>query len=75
MCVCVCVCVLSSPTDFQGEPKATFSIATTPRCRELLYSFPWITTLTLDPYTIMLRVKHADIKYHFLSHWYVSTED
>ena len=29
----------------EGEPKAPFSIATTPRCREGRYSFPWIATL------------------------------
>ena len=28
-----------------GNPKAPFSIATTPRCREGHYSFPWIAPL------------------------------
>ena len=26
----------------EGDPKAPFSIATTPGCREGRYSFPWI---------------------------------
>ena len=29
----------------EGEPKAPFSIATTPRCKEGRYSFPWIAPL------------------------------
>ena len=29
----------------ESEPKAPFSIATTPRCRRELYSFPWIAPL------------------------------
>ena len=32
-------------TIVKGELKASFSIATTPRCRERCYSFPWITPL------------------------------
>ena len=32
-------------TIFEGDPKAPFSIATTPRCREGCYSFPWIAPL------------------------------
>ena len=33
-----------------GDPKAPFSIVTTPRCRVGYYSFPWIATLSLDTY-------------------------
>ena len=29
----------------EGDQKAPFSIATTPKCREGRYSFPWITPL------------------------------
>ena len=29
----------------EGDPKAPFSIATTPRCRGGCYSFPWIAPL------------------------------
>ena len=32
-------------TVVEGDPKAPFSIATTPKCREVCYSFPWITPL------------------------------
>ena len=48
----------------KGNPKAPFSIATTPR-----YQF------TLDPYLIMLSVKQGGIKNYFLSFWYDSTWD
>ena len=46
----------------EGKPKAPFSIATTPKCREGRNSIPWIAPLTLD--LIMLSVKQ-DIKYFF----------
>ena len=29
----------------EGDPKAPFSIATTPRCEEGRHSVPWITPL------------------------------
>ena len=32
-------------TVVEGDQKAPFSIATTPRCRGGLYSFPWIAPL------------------------------
>ena len=32
-------------TIVEGDPKAPFSIATTPRCREGRYSIPWIAPL------------------------------
>ena len=59
----------------EGNPKAPFSIATTPRCRGGRYSFPGLLYFTLDPYLIMLSVKQGGIKYHFLSLWYDSTLD
>ena len=59
-------------TVIECDPKAPFSIATTPRCREWRNAFPWIT---LDPYIIMLSVKQGIINYHCLSLWYNSTWD
>ena len=32
-------------TIVEGDPKAPFSFATTPRCRGGRYSFPWISLL------------------------------
>ena len=54
------------PTVFKGDPKALFSIATSPRCRVRHYYFLWNALCTLDPYFIMLSVKQGNIKYHFL---------
>ena len=31
----------------EGNPKAPIPIATTPKCREVCYSFPWIAPLYL----------------------------
>ena len=62
-------------TIVEGNPKAPFSIATTPRCRGGRYSFPGLLYFTLDPYLIMLSVKQGGIKYHFLSLWYDLTWD
>ena len=62
-------------TIVEGNPKAPFSIATTPKCRGGRYSFPGLLYLTLDQYLIMLSVKQGGIKYHFLSLWYDSTWD
>ena len=62
-------------TVVEGDPKAPFSIATTPRCRGGCYSFPWIAPLYLVPYFIMLSVKQGSIKYPFLSLWCDSTWD
>ena len=62
-------------TIVEGNPKAPFSIATTPMCRGGRYSFPGLLYFTLDPYLIMLSAKQGSIKYHFLSLWYDSTWD
>ena len=62
-------------TIVEGNPKAPFSIATTPRCKGGRYSFLELLYFTLDPYLIMLSVKQGGIKYHFLSLWYDSTWD
>ena len=89
LCVCVCVCVFDCSlslsllcnivvklaTIVEGNPKAPFSIATTPMCRGGRYSFPGLLYFTLDPYLIMLSAKQGSIKYHFLSLWYDSTWD
>ena len=32
-------------TVVKGDPKAPFSVATTPKCRGGCYSFPWIASL------------------------------
>ena len=61
-------------TIVEGNLKAPFSIATTPRCRGGRYSFPGLLHFTLDPH-VMLSVKQGGIKYHFKSLWYDLTWD
>ena len=51
----------------EGDPKASFSIATTPRCMRRRYSFSELLNFTLDTYLIIPSVKQGGIKYHFLS--------
>ena len=41
------------------DPRAPFSKATTPKCREGCKSFPLTAPLTFDPYFRMLNVKKA----------------
>ena len=41
----VCIYISKLATVVVGDQKAPFSIATTPRCWEGCYSFPWITLL------------------------------
>ena len=60
-------------TEVEGNPRASFSIATTPRCRRGATSFPGLHHFTLDMYLIMLSVKQGGVKNHFLSLWYDST--
>ena len=43
---------VESATLVEGDPKAPFSIATTPRCRR--YSIPWIPLLA--PFDLMSRI-------------------
>ena len=52
-------------TIVEGDPKVTFSIASTLRCRGGRHSIHWIAPL--DTYLIMLSVKQGSIKYHFLN--------
>ena len=40
-----CKLLLKLATVVEGDPKAPFSIATTPRCRGRYYVFPWIAPL------------------------------
>ena len=61
--------VRSAPV-VEGDPKASFSIPTTPRCRRECYFFPGLLHFNLDPYLIILRVKEKSIKCHFFSFWY-----
>ena len=60
-------------TIVEGDPKAPFSIATTPWYRGECYSIPGIATL--DSYLIMLSAKQGRIKYHFLRFCYDLTWD
>ena len=60
-------------TVVEGDLKAPFLIATTPRCWGGHIHLPGLLHFTLDPYLIMLSVKQGGIKYHFLSLWYDST--
>ena len=53
-------------TFVEGNPKAPFSKATTPRCREGATAFHGLLYFTLDHYLIMLSVKQGGIKYYFL---------
>ena len=62
-------------TVVEGDPKVPFSIATTPRCKEGCYYFPWIAPLTFDLHLINLNVKQGGIKYYFLNLWYNSIWD
>ena len=43
----------------EGDPKVSFSIATTPKCKRECYAFPLIAPLELVTYLIMLSVKEA----------------
>ena len=46
-----------------GDPKAPFSVATTPR-QGGATPFPGLLHFTLDPYLMMLSVSQGSIKYH-----------
>ena len=60
-------------TVIEGDPKAPFSVATTPRCKGGRYSFSSMAPLIVDPYLIMLSVKEEITKYDFLCVWYNTT--
>ena len=60
-------------TVVEGDLKAPFLIATTPRCRKGATPFPGLLNFTIDSYLIMPSVKQGSIKYHFMSLWYDST--
>ena len=79
ICVCICVCVCVSkyvrkliwPIIVEADPKASFSIATTPRYWRDCHSFLWIAPLTIEPYLIMLSVKQgvSSTKYDSTLDW------
>ena len=48
-------CKLKLAAVEEGDPKAPFSIATTPKCREGRYSFPW--TAPLYPWSVPFNVE------------------
>ena len=77
--VCIHMCVYRFfyllATVVEGDPKVTFSIATTPTCRGRCYVSYWITPLTIYPYFMRLSDTEEGIKYDFLSLWYDSTRD
>ena len=59
---------MSLPTVVESDPKAPFSIATTPRSRGGDYLFPSIAPLTLEQlYLIMLSVKKESSTFFFFS--------
>ena len=47
----------------EGDLKAPFLIATTPRCWGRCYSIPWIAPLY--PWSLLYGAKQGSIKYHF----------
>ena len=62
------VCVVKKiklVTVIEGDQKALFSIATTPRYKEGATPFPRLHHLIFDTYLILLSVKQGGIKYHF----------
>ena len=59
------IVVSSWSTVVEGDSKAPFLTATTPRCRGGSYFFPWIAPLTFDLYLTMLSIKQGGIKYYF----------
>ena len=54
-------------TVVEGDSKAPFSLATTPKCTEGATLFTGLLQFTLDMCLIMLCVKQGSIKYIFLS--------
>ena len=50
--------ILSSKlaTVVEGNQKASFSIATTPRCRGGFYSFPWIAQFYCFKFSYILQM-------------------
>ena len=49
----------------EGDPKAPFSTATTPKCSGGATPFLGLHHFTLDTYLILLSVKQVGINYHF----------
>ena len=61
-------------TVVEGDPKATFSLASTQSCRGTSSYSGWLN-FTLDLDLIIMSVKQGGIKYPFLSLWYDLTWD
>ena len=59
----------------RGWPEGSLFDSYYTKCKGGRYSFPWIASLYLDPYLIMLSVKLGGIKFHFSSPWYDATWD
>ena len=57
----------------EGDPKAPFSKATTPRYRGGRYSIPWIAPLY--PWSLPYKTECKARRHQFLSLWYDSTYD
>ena len=56
-------------TIVEGNLKAPFLIATTPRCRGERSLFPELLHFTLDTYLIMLSVKQEGMNPGLPGHW------
>ena len=57
-----CIRKLKLATVVEDDPKAPFSIASTPRCRGERTLSPGLLNFILDSYFIMLNVKQGGIK-------------
>ena len=57
--------IIKLATVIEGDPKAPFSIVTTPGCSGGATPFPGLLHVTVDTYLILLGVKQGGINYHF----------
>ena len=62
-------------TVVEGDQKAPFLIATTPRCRGGRYSFPWIASLYPWSFTYIAECWARRYQVPFLKFWYDATWD
>ena len=56
---------IKSATLAEGDPRALFSLATTPGVEEGASTFSGLLYSTLDCYLMMLSFKQGGIKHHF----------
>ena len=54
-------------TGVEGDPKASFSIASSARYWESATPFLGLFNFTFDSYLIMLSIKQGGTKFHFLN--------